>query len=110
MSEWVQKYIEAKGAEIKKKVEEQLKSTVDCANDSLEAIINGLIEAAKVALPVNLLDILAKGGYVYAKEGKFEENWSEVYLRIGGNELIHGQHQLVSGKYRVVLVIERLPP
>lgn len=88
----------------KAEAEERVKRYVEC-----------LIEAAKVALPVNVLDILAKGGYVasWTVDGgssglqRFEAPRFN-YSSLAFPGLNTWDIALPGRKFRVTLVIERL--
>jgi hypothetical protein len=85
---------------------EDLQSYVRVAEQRYREAVEGLKEAAKVILPVNVLEILSRGGYIYSKtyECEAERNWESFYVLGVRFEI----PRLERGRYRVTVIIEKL--
>ena len=85
---------------------ENLQSYVRVAEQRYREAVEGLKEAAKVILPVNVLEILSRGGYIYSKtyECEVERNWESFYVLGVRFEI----PRLERGRYRVTVIIEKL--
>lgn len=114
MSEFVEKIIEEKGEEIKRETLKTINRAAEAATERFKGIIENLKEQAKIVLPVNVIDILAKGGCVESID--YDVPYEETYVRLSFQdkdifyERKQGRFQIASGKYRVTLIMERLGP
>lgn len=110
MNGFVSKIIEERADEIEKETIRDINATANRATERFEKIIDELKEQAKIVLPVNIIDILSKGGKVHVKEinAEFEQNRYE--LAINGKSIFYDQHcgnpELKAGKYRAILIFE----
>jgi hypothetical protein len=111
MSEFVEKIIEEKGEEVKKDSIKYINAKAKEATERMKHLINELKEKAKIVLPVNIMDILVKGGQVYAVEYDVPHPSLSMSLDIGGTDLLykknfHERVRLKGGKYRIFLILE----
>jgi hypothetical protein len=114
VSEQVEKYLKEKAEEIKKGAIEHINSEAKNAVQRLEKIIEQLREQAKIVLPINVLEILTNGGYIYSK--KFEYKYPDG--RVSCDIFVDGARAfefdwdtrplLKKGTYRITLIIEKL--
>jgi len=118
MSELVERVVRRFVSEAKeyvdKKVQEALE-TKEWVDKRTEEIKQELLEISKIALPVNILEVLAKGGFVKSWEHEVKKGRSPEYLAVsidgyplemplyGGREI-----KLTEGKYRITLIVEKL--
>jgi len=116
MSEFVEKIIKEAGEEIKEETIKEINRAAERATERFQRIIETLKEQAKIVLPVNVIDILAKGGQVCIKEVNvpYDGTCFHVAVETRG-DIIRGGHgdpfpSLKAGKYRVILIMERLGP
>jgi hypothetical protein len=110
MSVFVSKIIEEKGQQIKKETIEDINRVAVKATERFEKVIEQLIAQAKIILPVNIIDILAKGGE--ARITEFNVRYQEeVRVQIGPEYPFYEQPiRLKDGKYRLILIVDKLGP
>jgi len=108
MSAFVEETIKEKAEGIKKETIEAINRVAETATRRFNQVIETLKEQAKIILPVNIIDILAKGGYVKAVE--LNVPYTESLNFQLADRYIFGEEKLQSGKYRVTLIFERLGP
>jgi hypothetical protein len=72
----------------------------------MKSVINDLIESSKVILPINVAEILSRGGHVLAKEVEvnFDTDWFSFSIMDRSFRIPH----LDRGKYRIIVVFERI--
>jgi len=104
--EKIKEIIEREKNKIEKKFEERINYAIASAKTDFKEYVENLIKASKIALPVNLIDILAKGGEVFVEDA-FLDVRDEVHLNIAGFPK-YSWTPVKAGKYRVVLIIEPL--
>jgi len=108
--EKLRKILDRKAKEIMEGLEEDMARAVDSAKRSFEAYIEELKEAAKVTLPINVLDILSKGGEVLSTV--FESKWAiqGIEVIVNGSRVLPRclgvGFRLPPGKYRITLIVE----
>lgn len=114
MSEFVEKIIEEKGEQIEKETVESINAKAKEATERLKRLLEELKEKAKIVLPVNVIDIMAKGGEVVSIEHNVVHDHSRVSLDIYDRNVFFDkfEHDLRvnAGKYRVTLIMEWLGP
>ena len=103
------KILDRKAKEIMEGLEEDMARAVDSAKRSFEAYIEELKEASKVTLPINVLDILSKGGEVLS--AVFESKWTIqcIEVHVNGGRVLPRTGVLFRhppGKYRITLIVE----
>jgi hypothetical protein len=104
--EILEKIIEREKNKIEKDFEERINYAVASAKTEFKEYIEKLIKASKIALPVNIIDILAKGGHVIVEDA-FLDVRDDVRITIAGLPT-YSWTPTKAGKYRVVLIIEPL--
>lgn len=114
VSEQVEKYLREKAEEIKKEAKEHINSEAKNAVQRFEKIIEQLREQAKIVLPINTLEILTNGGYIYSKEFeyKYSEGRAVCDIVVDGIKVFEfdwdTRPRLRKGTYRVTIIIEKL--
>ena len=99
-------YLKRVAEATKQELVESLQSYVRAAEQRYREAVESLREAAKVILPVNVLEILSRGGYIYSKtyECEAERNWESFYVLGVRFEI----PRLEKGRYRITVIIEKL--
>jgi len=118
MSEFVEKIIEEKGEKIKRETIETINKQAEAATARFNDLIEHLKEQAKIVLPVNVIDILAEGGYINSTIHNATSEENRIDLTIANKTLFYisrdrygsSHPQISSGKYRVTLIMEKLGP
>jgi hypothetical protein len=102
LNKYLKRVAEAAGRELV----EDLESYVKVAEQRYREAVEGLKEAAKVILPVNILEILSRSGYIYSKIYKCdaERTWESFHVLGVRFEV----PRLEKGTYRVTVIIEKL--
>jgi len=109
MSEFIEKIIEEKGKEIKEETIEDINKATSKASERFQRVIEELKEQAKIVLPVNIVDILSKGGIVRVAEVNIPSEGYRTTFDIGDRRLFYEDEiRLKPGSYRVLLIFERL--
>jgi len=111
--EKIEKYLNERKEAILENFKTYLESLTQSSIKQLEAELSRIKEITKIRLPqpLNVLDILSNGGYVYSKVFINEYNGTDFNVRIGSYSVFDwgwGAPILGKGKYRVTLIIERL--
>ena len=96
--------------ELKRDAKEEIKRLEGAIEQKIEGVKEYLEGVSKIALPVDLIDILARGGFV--KSWEIEKNYDtdlQVYFNGVSLEMIPNEYTLTlkPGKYRITLVVER---
>jgi hypothetical protein len=105
----VEEIIEKKGAEVEKRTVGNIASLVDRARDEIKRYVEELKEASKIKLPINLLEILIKGGVVKVKEFTLDsDRYSFAIYFDEGNINASLNTPISKGKYRAILIVEKL--
>jgi hypothetical protein len=107
----VEKILSEKAEEIKQEMLEEINRAAKFAEERYKAFAEQLQKAAKVALPVNILDILAKGGAVFVKE--YDNNYEDptpLTVLARGNRITDWDEEptIKKGKYRIILIAEKI--
>ena len=113
MSQFVEKIIEEKGKQIKAESIEAINKAAETATARFQTELETLKKQAKIVLPINILDILVEGGYVFTVIHNVPNYGYRVDLTIGAEELLYAYRDarlLKEGKYRVTLLLEKLGP
>jgi hypothetical protein len=116
VSELVEKYLKEKAEEIKKETIERINDEAGRAVHRFEKLIEQLREQAKITLPapLNVLDILSNGGYIYSKtfENEYDKIALDCIIYLGGREVLRfdwdARPSLKKGTYRATIIIEKL--
>ncbi len=90
-------------------VKETLKSVMERSLNDLEAQISNINDQMKWAeslAPLNVIELLSKGGAIDSKE--FENpNYSTLRAEVNGQPLLDSQYKdLPPGKHRITIIIE----
>ena len=105
---------------LKKNFEEMIKSKVkelekvkDEIEQTADAYLKYLVKASKIILPVNIMEILANGGYVDCWEVKIPYSNQSLTISVDGCPLKFNAEtsyslELKKGKYRITLIVEKL--
>ena len=102
----VEEIIRREKERIEKWVEEEIQRSVDHAKDRLKQYLDDLAKASKIALPVNLIDIMAKGGYVKVADVYQEYDLGNIEVIVSNNVVISIGY-VPRGKYRITLIVEK---
>jgi hypothetical protein len=103
-------YLKREEEAILREFKENIAKISEEAMIKLKRVFYNIRESMQVALPVNLLDILTKGGKVfvntfYNSRTSYPVN---VYLNIRGEPIIGQDVYLEEGRYRAILILEKL--
>jgi len=105
----IDEVIEKRKEEILKDARRRIEMEVEASIGRVERALEDLKEASKITLPVNLVEILAKGGHVRAKDVEVgREAYVNLTLSEGWYDNIARDIVLQKGKYRVILIIEKI--
>jgi len=113
----IDKVLNQKKEEILKEVKERIETEAKVGMQRVETFFEQLKEASKVALPINVLEVFAKGGHVDSVEFRVNYPTKVQYeLNVGGYNVFRyrdGYYReidvnLVPGRYRATIIIERL--
>ena len=124
MFEKLRDVLSEKGKEIGERMDATIEQKKEEAKSELDAYFKDLEQASKIVLPVNLLEIVAKGGYVLACEydtlSSNSQNTTkshhlsveitrvDSYQRSSGKPVISNDILLENGcQYRVVVLVEK---
>lgn len=83
--------------------------------DDMVRQLEDLRAASRIVLPVNVLDIIAKGGLVLSKEYELKTNYIVEELRVEAwcwsqqDFHIEGKVRGRAGRYRMTVIVEALP-
>jgi hypothetical protein len=107
----IEKILSEKAEEIKKEALEEINRAAKFAEERYKAYVEQLIKAAKVVLPLNTLDILAKGGIIYIKE--YDNNYEDptpLTISARGVRVTDWDEEptIKKGKYRIILIAEKI--
>jgi hypothetical protein len=102
----IDQYLERVAKDIKRELDRELESCVKVAEQRYMETVERLKEASRIIMPINLLEILSKGGYIFSKIYECIEEKTYVYLyNMDVDFLIP---RLEKGKYRITVIIEKL--
>jgi hypothetical protein len=61
-------------------------------------------------LPINIVEILAKGGTVYVKEYENTSEEAPLSIVVGGLDIVNWYEKptIKKGKYRIILIAEKI--
>ena len=106
-------WIEKRSNDITKKAQDDMDEIALCAKINLSAEIDRLKAGIELELPefYSLIDVITGGGFVEAEE--MEINYvSTLNVSVGGTSLFQKSRRdpiyLEEGKYKVILIIEKL--
>lgn len=102
----IEKIIENKKKDIFQEADKRLFQTVQEVMRQIDVELEKIGEASKIILPINVLEILEKGGYV--KVGKLQVKNDPSYLQLtkDGETVLH--ERLIEGEYRFTLLVEKI--
>lgn len=108
-------WYEEKAEEIRKDTIESIDSAIEHATMKLDISIKSLrkqAEALDVLLPLNLIEMIAKGGCVLSEEVHVPGGWYWS-ATVGDRKLYYedsqyGRFQLKQGRYRFTFIVEKL--
>jgi len=105
----IEDIIERRKEELMRETYKRLEQELERVRGEVQRALDELKEASKIALPVNLLQILAKGGMVKVKEFELRggEYGFDVYLD-RGHVSVSSDTPLSKGRYRAILIVEKL--
>ena len=113
MIEKLRELLRKKKEEVAKDMESIVAEQLGYAKQDVNKYFDALEETAKIVLPVNLLDILAKGGHVsvwkHHTRRLNELEKTTLHCMIGG-DVVGDERILLEGKrdYRIVVIVEKL--
>lgn len=111
MSSFVEKIIEEKSKQLKAESIEAINKVAEAATARFQTELESLKKQAKIVLPVNILDILVEGGYVFTVIHNVPSEGYRVDVEIGSENILYEYNRnLKAGKYRVTLLLEKLGP
>lgn len=92
---------------------ERISHEAEHAVDSLKAQLDSLQRSAKIALPVDILRVLREGGAVLSHDFDLSTHHGDchVEMSIGGNGVPYDRLPSLKmpGKFRMTLIVDRLP-
>lgn len=106
--------IKMKADEIEAYAVEEINMAAERATERFKSVIETLKKQARISLPVNVLDIISKGGTVLSKEATVEYGGgSPLRIELETKDLFyeeypHSSTRLKRGKYRITLIVEKL--
>ena len=106
----IDRILDRKAEEIMKRLEKGLANAVDAAKRSFAEYVEELKKASRITLPLNLLEIIAKGGDVLSVDVE-EQHDIDVEVLVNGVRVMPSVFRgcrYPPGKYRVTLIVERL--
>jgi len=111
--EVIMKYVREQAEEIYKSFEGDIEEQVDRARNRMKAVVNSIenqSKALKTLLPINLIEVITKGGFIKSKETtlEYESYWQ---FELGHQQIFsdpYTSNRLQPGKYRFTLIVEKL--
>lgn len=109
VEEQVEKIIEAKADRIRKDTISAIDGAAVRAASAFEAELKKLKEQSRIALPVNLLDIISAGGDIRSKVVELEYSGNnQIATTFPGHSIRSMGIHVGKGKYRVTVIMEKL--
>ena len=109
--ELIEKWVLERKKAILDEAFEDIDNAARNAIDKLKSEIEGLQRQAKtmeVLLPIDLIETIAKGGFIMAEDVDIQWSRSEISVYIANTHPEGLKHRLDEGRYRVTLIVERL--
>ncbi|MBC8521266.1 MAG: hypothetical protein H8D26_04660 [Methanomicrobia archaeon] len=114
MLEKLREMLSEKEEEIVERMDVAVEQKKEEAKSEMETYFKELKQASKIVLPVNLLEILANGGYVKVQEMDFLDDVRPVEYRVEmyappGRRIFEAEMKMEPGsQYRVIVLIEKV--
>ena len=111
----IEEVIAKKAEEIKEQAFEEIEKQVKLAEERFKREIERLVEAAKIVLPVNVLEVISKGGFIDSRvfevgsdRTPLDYSVSTISGTVMSSYTTFARPLLSRGRYRVTLIVEKL--